>query len=337
MKLTTGSVADQHNTAALDTGQLPGQPTDLENTLLPGQPIPSDQGPSFSGARKTNSPSGLAVVSLEEAEESDEEDKKPRKLSKAKIRFNKAALHVLTEVIDKKIKKDEIIEEEVESKSGDNGKKIKGERLRANTVPNAAPSTSVAGGGKPRRGMSLASLVGVMTFRKVYMSKLKAHAEKQVADKRLLSESSMGHIDEEGEDTPPLPVTPRFCATLSPEAQFAMLKGYEDKLIKNIKTTYPDDKDQLVRVKAPYGKKMQINDKRVGIDKEKEVVNVKNNKDLELRRLTVNFETAMNILDQIKTSRGERVLSSRSLRNDLPPIKRYTNWAKQWSRQFKTT
>ncbi len=290
-----------------------------------GQAVGPDQNATH---MLSESLSGLQLVSVAEGD-SDDEAPKPKKMSKAKMRFNKAALTVLTSVIDKRMQED-IPEEKPgeETDISDGGRRNKGQR------PNASVGTPTTGARK-KRGMSLASVVGVVTFRKLYMSNLQAHAEKQVAERRLSSAASMTRIDEDDTETLPLPPTPRFCAMLSPEAQFAMLKGYEDKILKDLKDSYPTEKDQMVRVKAPYGKKVQINGLIARRESKGEVANVKSSKDLELRKLTGNFETAMNIVDQLKSSRGEKVLSPRLYRTDIPPLKRYNNWAKQWARQFK--
>ena len=49
-----------------------------------------------------------------------------------------------------------------------------------------------------------------------------------------------------------LPPSPRFSAFLSAEAQFAMMKGYEDKLYERIAVSDPDSKSTLKRSKTPH-------------------------------------------------------------------------------------
>lgn len=48
-----------------------------------------------------------------------------------------------------------------------------------------------------------------------------------------------------------LPKEPRFCSTLSPEAQFAMMKGYEDTVYAYISSSYPEYKFLLRRSRTP--------------------------------------------------------------------------------------
>ncbi|KAJ8298407.1 hypothetical protein KUTeg_024938 [Tegillarca granosa] len=48
-----------------------------------------------------------------------------------------------------------------------------------------------------------------------------------------------------------LPKEPRFCSTLSPEAQFAIMKGYEDTVYAYISKTYPEYKFLLRRSRTP--------------------------------------------------------------------------------------
>ncbi|CAH1776761.1 unnamed protein product [Owenia fusiformis] len=57
--------------------------------------------------------------------------------------------------------------------------------------------------------------------------------------------------DSSDEDDNEETASPRFCATLSAEAQFAMLKGYEDVLLSNLRNTYPEYKNLLQRTKTP--------------------------------------------------------------------------------------
>ncbi|KAK3086498.1 hypothetical protein FSP39_019283 [Pinctada imbricata] len=48
-----------------------------------------------------------------------------------------------------------------------------------------------------------------------------------------------------------LPSTPRFSSTLSPEAQFALMKGYEDTVYGYLCTSYPEHKNVLRRTRTP--------------------------------------------------------------------------------------
>lgn len=57
-----------------------------------------------------------------------------------------------------------------------------------------------------------------------------------------------------------LPRNPRFSTFLSAEAQFAMLKGYEDKLYEKIAHTDPESRPALKRNKTPHHKNIRIVD-----------------------------------------------------------------------------
>ena len=48
-----------------------------------------------------------------------------------------------------------------------------------------------------------------------------------------------------------IPESPRFCATLSPEAQFAFMKGYEDRLVKSLEDLNYQQRIKLHRVSTP--------------------------------------------------------------------------------------
>ncbi|XP_052277005.1 uncharacterized protein LOC127876110 [Dreissena polymorpha] len=49
-----------------------------------------------------------------------------------------------------------------------------------------------------------------------------------------------------------LPEKPRFASTLSPEAQFAIMKGYEDLVYWNLCKQYPQHRRQLHRTQTPH-------------------------------------------------------------------------------------
>ena len=55
-----------------------------------------------------------------------------------------------------------------------------------------------------------------------------------------------------------LPVKPRFCATLSPEAQYAMLKGYEDILREKLRSGHNEAEVGLLRAKTPLKKVISL-------------------------------------------------------------------------------
>ncbi|CAL1537917.1 unnamed protein product [Lymnaea stagnalis] len=49
-----------------------------------------------------------------------------------------------------------------------------------------------------------------------------------------------------------LPKTPRFSSFMSPEAQYAMMKGYEDVIADKLSTKYPEYNDMIKRNKTPH-------------------------------------------------------------------------------------
>ncbi|XP_059157848.1 uncharacterized protein LOC131942143 [Physella acuta] len=55
------------------------------------------------------------------------------------------------------------------------------------------------------------------------------------------------------EDEADLPTTPRFSSFLSPEAQYALMKGYEDIIADKLTSKFPEYNGMLKRNKTPYG------------------------------------------------------------------------------------
>ncbi|XP_076447020.1 uncharacterized protein LOC143284231 [Babylonia areolata] len=75
--------------------------------------------------------------------------------------------------------------------------------------------------------------------------------------------------EDEAEENPmepirELPQSPRFSTFLSAEAQFAMMKGYEDKLYEKIADTNPEVRPTLHRTKTPF-QKISIADQEKGL------------------------------------------------------------------------
>ncbi|ESO99968.1 hypothetical protein LOTGIDRAFT_158133 [Lottia gigantea] len=62
------------------------------------------------------------------------------------------------------------------------------------------------------------------------------------------------NVIEVGDEIRELPKSPRFASYLSPEAQFAVMKGYEDVLHREISTKLPQYKPHLRRTKTPNNK-----------------------------------------------------------------------------------
>ena len=59
--------------------------------------------------------------------------------------------------------------------------------------------------------------------------------------------------EQEEEEEEIVPVKPRFCTSMSAEAQYAMLKGYEDMLLNTLQTKVRSDRrEALYRVRTPH-------------------------------------------------------------------------------------
>ncbi len=204
--------------------------------------------------------------------------------------------------------------------------------------------------------------------------------------KKKGSTESMENIAEE-DDFVELPTHPRFCATLSAEAQYAMLKCYEDVLLDGLKTTKREPSGVLYRVKTPHASVQSIQMSGVPVTKKPQSLAPINNapqtplpvpeistpqpsliapppnlsygqpmltrtfsgsslanrsesrlepiaKDHQLR-MSVRFQTAMDILDNIRQEKGIIVTSANAKTNELNPIRNYNMWSKSWSREFQ--
>ena len=113
-------------------------------------------------------------------------------------------------------------------------RKDPGRAPKKKSVVEPLPHASLGGGNK------FASLVRLARFRKMSMSK------RSDADDTIQEE-------EQEEEEEVLPAKPRFCATMSPEAQYAMLKGYEDMLLTTLQTKVrADRREALYRVRTPH-------------------------------------------------------------------------------------
>lgn len=68
-------------------------------------------------------------------------------------------------------------------------------------------------------------------------------------------------IDDSSCEIKQLPRKPRFASTLSTEAQYAMMKGYEDQVYRNLCNQFPEYKPVLRRNKTPHhGIKIKLHD-----------------------------------------------------------------------------
>lgn len=100
---------------------------------------------------------------------------------------------------------------------------------------------------KPVQGKTIQNFASVVKLARYKRLLGGCRSSRYSASSRCSSRmTSISDIEEEEY----LPDTPRFSATLSPEAQFAMMKGYEDAIISRIKGN-TNDKKVLYRVKTP--------------------------------------------------------------------------------------
>ena len=204
--------------------------------------------------------------------------------------------------------------------------------------------------------MKFASLVRLARYRKM-MTRSRASSVT----------SDVSEEPEAIEDKPELPRSPRFCATLSPEAQYAMLKGYEDILLDTLKDgTKKEPKDCLYRVKRPHHKVVSVHvnnlerrqaellrelqkpssKRRLPVKKtERDPFFPENDEDeIETPKgipkdkqiwLTHRFQCAMDILDKLREEKGQLVTSPRYKHRTIHPVSHYNSWSQDWSREFK--
>ncbi|CAH1777912.1 unnamed protein product [Owenia fusiformis] len=166
-----------------------------------------------------------------------------------------------------------------------------------------------------------------------------------------------------------LPMQARFGSKLSPEAQFAMFRGYEDILVGNITNSYPNYTKYLKRTKTPTSCEVQVNEGECGLTNINENIHVsmtslhgnetevisrpnsafisssaiieQNEKCPDLipvkkqLRLTGRLEIAMDILDTVKEKRGMVVTSPRLRSRSIRPINNYIAWNHAWCKEFR--
>ncbi len=313
---------------------------------------------------------GLQLVLVSELE-AEKAPPKP-KISRARQRLARATLSVLNQVIEKKDAENAEDEKKEEENMNNNNEQMNND-LRVEdkklgvTVSGRSRKKSGVGSAmvvktqgnekkkvepKKKRTMSLASVVGMASFRKIYMNRLLAQAN---ADTPRVH-SPVPEVDE---DLEAMPSRPRFIATLSPEAQFAALKGYEDMLVTNLQKSYPDQKNTLYRVRTPSSKKVTLPLEAIMPAKPKNELlppatsslypprptsamsnssqfsdgAYSENSEVK-RRLSVRFQVGMDILDQMKTSQGYLITSPRIKQHEIEPLPTYNRWIRKWSSEF---
>ena len=260
-----------------------------------------------------------------------------------KRRFHRAAMQILSQVVQERLlgedKPDSIVVTEDH---------------RHTKTSSQASTKSETPQKKPAKRHSFASIARIYSLKR--MSKLPGARSQGMGKNSLLNQS----INEEGFE---LPVNPRFCATLSPEAQYAMMKCYDDILVENLKQSFPETKDLSPRVKTPLNSKVRLPEDTKDIKDPKKATPMnkapkqhmdnllpstplsqpnatigKNKtappKETQLR-ITGRFERAMDILDTLRESEGQLVTSRRHKSKDIKPLRHYNAWSNGWTKEFK--
>ena len=289
-------------------------------------------------------------------------------VSKARQRFARATLSVLNQVIENKkaTDKDEVKDTETKQMDQhdtmlgipietDNKEILKSEmetferrRSRSRFPPLRQTRVYSQDSQKKRpvkkRKLSLATVVNMAQFRKIYVSRLMAQASDQPSP---VPESYQIQAPE------PLPDRPRFIATLSPEAQFSALKAYEDVLVDKLRNSFPEQRNNLYRVRTASSKRVsfplestdqdQGSRNATGTQNSNDVTSLSTSAkthhqgdDMRLkRRLTVRFQVGMDILDNLKSSQGLLITSPRIMsREHIEPVTSYNKWIHNWANEF---
>ena len=289
----------------------------------------------------------------------------PSQVSTARRRFARATLSVLNQVIHKKTAGDS---DEDETGNAEATEELEAEVDALNTEANCTEEMETRTRRqshiklpqlrqkieesqdvkkKRKHKLSLASVVNMAQFRKIYMSKLMDQATEKQSP---VPESPEPQIPEA------LPDRPRFIATLSPEAQFAALKAYEDVLLDKLQRNYPEQRNNLFRVRTPTLKRvsfpLESKTQYPRFNGPEEIqfttsqttfsntsISSKNQHREEnsrvKRRLTVRFQAGMDILDRLKSSQGMMITSPRMVREEsLEPVLSYNNWTQNWADEF---
>ena len=185
-------------------------------------------------------------------------DIRPRATGKARSRFTAVATKILTQVV---VSRQNGIEEDstvrlnagIRPKARTPTRTCSDSEALATSSPSPERFSRSLSYQNPRRNYcSFASVVRLASFRYHHMrapSRLGSNSPSR-------SRNSTPRVKpEEAIDEPTvLPVKPRFCATLSPEAQYAMLKGYEDILREKLRSGHNEAEVGLLRAKTPLKK-----------------------------------------------------------------------------------
>jgi hypothetical protein len=158
-----------------------------------------------------------------------------------------------------------------------------------------------------------------------------------------------------------LPQHPRFLALLSPEAQYSAMKCYEDIIYAEITELFPEYRNVVQRCPSPDISRLAI--KSAGEEEDhvnkhteshalvtaptKQIIPYgRSHTDMTHNRLpqiskekrllmTYRFQSAMDILDNIRLQTGHIITSCRPAAKSMDPIHYFNVWNSHWSKEFE--
>ena len=157
-----------------------------------------------------------------------------------------------------------------------------------------------------------------------------------------------------------MPDKPRFCATLSTEAQYAIFKGYEDVLVDKISSSLTPSKNAVhirrIPSAAPKTNKSSslpmletrpnivlissssLNDEKSDIGEDVTSARLKRFRDQ--RYMSTHFKQAMNILDELKRHSSEEISTAVKAENSIGTAqndicRQYHAWSQRWAKHFQ--
>ena len=154
-----------------------------------------------------------------------------------------------------------------------------------------------------------------------------------------------------------MPEKPRFCATLSTEAQYAIFKGYEDVLVDKISSSLTPNKNAVhirrIPSAAPKTNKSSLpiletrpnivlissstsNDDKSEIGED--VTSTRLRRFRDQRYMSAHFKQAMNILDELKRHSSEEISTTVKAENNIAQndiCRQYHAWSQRWAKHFQ--
>lgn len=215
-----------------------------------------------------------------------------------------------------------------------------------------------------RRLSGIGHIARLERFRQI-ASRWKRKSKKETDIEEILSESDY--------ERAMIPEKPRFCATLSTEAQYAIFKGYEDALVHKILTSLPPSSSSNEEVvlsitRAPSACKAIESDETISpftiletdkpmivlVPSESEEYSLENTDELQPRKkgaddhdqryMTAQFEKAMKLLDELTRN---SYIEHTGTEHECGPaqcesvvtlernIRQYHAWSQQWKKHFE--